>query len=70
MKKEEYFCDWCNLAIDGSLTPETGGLKMAGGGELCILSYNGIMGHNKFYTDKHYHYVCFCEVVRLLNKEK
>lgn len=68
MIKVDYTCDWCNGVIDGKSTPETGDIKIAGGGELCVLSYNGRMGHNGFYGDKHYHYVCFCEVVRLLNK--
>ena len=69
MKKEEYTCDWCNMIIDGDTRPEKFKF-MAGGGELCILSYGGRMGHNGFYNDKHYHYGCFCEVVRLINKEK
>lgn len=67
MKKTYYTCDWCKVIIDGELTP--GNSKIVGGGELCILSYQGNMGHTEFYSDKHYHYVCFCEVVKLLNKE-
>lgn len=67
MKNEEYICDDCGLVIDGTISPERGGVRMAGGGELCILSYQGLVGHNKFIGDKHYHYSCFCNVVNRIN---
>ena len=67
MKKEIYTCDKCGLTIDGKITPKTGGLRTAGGGELCTLSYSGLMGHNGFSSDKHYHYVCFSEIISQIN---
>lgn len=73
MKKEIYTCDDCKKVIDGTCPSPIqimggGKLSMAGGGELCTLSYSGSMGHNGFISDKHYHYQCFCEVVRRINK--
>lgn len=68
MKEEIYTCNECGLIIDSVTTPPQEDESMAGGGELCSLSYRGIMGHNGFISDKHYHYFCFCEVVRRINK--
>lgn len=64
MKKVEYTCDKCGKTINGKGIE---GSYMAGSGELCTLIYQGSMGHNKFSTDKHYHYECFCEIVSLIN---
>jgi len=63
MEETKYICDKCKLIIDGLTTPEEGDYKMAGGGELCTLIYQGKMGHNGFLKNKHYHYYCFCDIV-------
>jgi hypothetical protein len=76
MKEVRYTCDRCGDPIDGKhqkkLPSEGGGFAMsAGGGELCILKYEGIMGHNRFPNEGlHYHYDCFCEIVDLIRKEQ
>lgn len=57
MKQTTYTCDECADTIDER------------SGELCVLKYEGMMGHNKFISDKHYHYHCFCTVVRRIVKE-
>ena len=68
-KEVKYICDKCGLLIDGNTTPEIGGMRIAGGGELCILTYEGLMGHNKVPMDGwHFHYYCFCEIVRKINE--
>lgn len=66
MKKVEYFCDKCEEGINEEITP-IGGERVAGSGALCTLKYEGIIGHNKFINDKHYHYYCFStDIIRLL----
>ena len=72
MKTITYVCDECRLAIDGSTTPETGNIRMAGGIELCELKYIGVIGHNRFPNEGlHYHYICFCKIVdRILTDSK
>lgn len=72
MKEIKYTCDKCkqpigdDYQVPGCKIVGGGTVRMAGGGELCTLSYQGIMGHNGFSKDKHYHYQCFCEIVELL----
>lgn len=73
MKKETYTCDECKKIIDGTAPFPAqvvgGGTSIiAGGGELCTLSYMGVMGHNGFPNDKHYHYQCFCKIVRRISR--
>lgn len=75
MKIETYTCDKCKNPIDGKYQkkiPIVGGgfSMMAGGGELCIIKYEGIMGHNRFPSEGlHYHYDCFCEIMNLITTQ-
>lgn len=61
MKTVKYKCDRCKKPIDGRNDS-----NWAGGGELCVLSYLGKMGQNKFPSDFHYHYYCFNFVVNAI----
>lgn len=55
MKEIKYTCDKCKKPIDKTYLTH-----MAGGNELCVLSYDGRMGHVKFPLNGfHFHYECF-----------
>ncbi len=63
MRDIKYSCDSCGKIIDGKAID-----NIAGGGTLCVLNYEGSLYHNQVPQNGwHYHYSCFCKVVRAIN---
>lgn len=67
MRNTRTVCDKCGLSVE-PLDTKFNTQHVAGGGSLVVLARtNGGMGHNQVPLDGwHFHYLCFCEVVKAI----